>query len=64
MEGIPSGGRQGLVSDDAPDELAVAVSRRVTVPVVSVHPFRSIPYTGSGVSVHLEDGGRRSAGLS
>ncbi len=43
----------------------------MTVPVVSVHPFRSIPYTGSGVSVHPFRGfpytwrrGRRSAGLS
>jgi hypothetical protein len=26
---------------------------RVTIPIESVHPFRSNPYSGSGVFVHL-----------
>jgi hypothetical protein len=30
----------------------IARSGRLTVPGVSVNPFRLIPYTGSGVSVH------------
>jgi hypothetical protein len=33
--------------------LDAEMSRLVRIPIESVHPFRSNPYSGSGVFVHL-----------